>query len=134
MFLLARGCFRSLRTFRPHITVCVRCHSWVDFGSDGHLATVGSPAVTFHDIVASGQHKLAATVLRCDPNAHVVVNSPAIRWNDVTFPLVTAVQNVDYAMVALLIAYGVRTTLSEEDITRVVESRWVCSVSGSSLC
>lgn len=77
----------------------------------------------FHDIVASGKIKLAACVLKCDPNAKQAINSPAIRHNDVVFPIVTAVQRLDYAMIALLVAYGAKLDLSEEDINRAVEAK-----------
>ncbi|RXW22626.1 hypothetical protein EST38_g3223 [Candolleomyces aberdarensis] len=77
----------------------------------------------FHDIVASGRLKLAACVLKCDPNAKQVIDSPAIRHNDVIFPIVTAVQKLDYAMIALLVAYGAKLDLSEQDINKAVEAK-----------
>ncbi|KAF6743504.1 ankyrin repeat protein [Ephemerocybe angulata] len=77
----------------------------------------------FHDITASGKLKLAATVLRCDPNAKAVIDIPAIKYSDVIFPVVTAVQKLDYGMVALLIAHGAKLSLAEEDITKAMESR-----------
>lgn len=87
----------------------------------------------FHDIVASGKLKLAACVLRCDPNAKQVIDSPAIRYNDVIFPIVTAVQKLDYAMIALLVAHGAKLDLSEEDINKAVEAKYVYRISLISL-
>ncbi|RXW15843.1 hypothetical protein EST38_g10015 [Candolleomyces aberdarensis] len=96
-----------------------------------HLVKAGASSSTadeqlftiFHNIVASSRLKLAACVLKCDPNAKQVIDSPAIRYNDVIFPIVTAVQKFDYAMVALLVAYGAKLDLSEQDISKAVEAK-----------
>lgn len=74
-----------------------------------------------HDFIGSGKLKLASTVFKCDPNAKKVVNIPAIKYNEVIFPLVTAIQQLDYGMIALLLAHGAKTDISEDDIVKAME-------------
>ncbi|KAF8655474.1 hypothetical protein AX14_008142 [Amanita brunnescens Koide BX004] len=77
----------------------------------------------FYRIVASKKVKLASTILRCDPNANAVINFPCIDQSGITFPLVLAIHNRDYSMIATLLAYGARLQPLEEDITRAISTR-----------
>ena len=79
----------------------------------------------FFRIVAAKKAKLASTIMRCDPNANAVINSPYIAWSNVIFPLVVAIHERDYSMTATLLAYGARLQLLEEDITKVIATRFV---------
>jgi hypothetical protein len=82
----------------------------------------------FYRIVASKKAKLASTIMRCDPNANAVINFPCIDQSVITFPLVLAIHERDYSMIAALLAYGARLQPREEDITRAISTRFVmCS-------
>ncbi|KAF8164738.1 hypothetical protein B0H34DRAFT_686396 [Crassisporium funariophilum] len=72
----------------------------------------------FHSIVASGKAKVLATILRCDPNAPSMINFPSLRYQEVVFPVVTAISNRNYAVLAVLLAHDVKLELDESDITR----------------
>ncbi|PFH47157.1 hypothetical protein AMATHDRAFT_68340 [Amanita thiersii Skay4041] len=87
-----------------------------------------SPADTdfrtiFLRLIASKKAKLVSTILRCDPNASAVINFPMIKWTKVTFPLMIAIHERQYSMVATLLAYGARLVPLEEDVTRAVATR-----------
>ncbi len=79
----------------------------------------------FYRVVASKKVKLASTIMRCDPNAKAVINFPYFSWYEVTFPVVVAIQEGDYSMMAVLLAYGAKLQPLEEDITRAVATRFV---------
>ena len=79
----------------------------------------------FHMAVNAGKVKLVSTILKCDPNASSVVNFPAIKWNDVIFPLASAVKLGSYSIIAILLAYGAKVEFEEEDVTRAREAAYV---------
>ena len=79
----------------------------------------------FFRIVAAKKAKLALTIMRCDPNANSVINCPSIARSNVIFPLVVAIHERDYSMTAVLLAYGARLQLLEEDITKAIATRFV---------
>ncbi|KAH6890099.1 ankyrin repeat protein [Coprinopsis sp. MPI-PUGE-AT-0042] len=82
-------------------------------------STADSSILTiFHRFIAAKKTKLAALILKSDPNASLVLNLPAIRYSDVNFPVVTAIANKDYSTLAVLLAHGAKLDLSAEDITR----------------
>ena len=79
----------------------------------------------FFRIVAAKKAKLASTIMRCDPNANAVINFPCVAGSNVIFPLVVAIHERDYSMTAVLLAYGARLQLLEEDITKAIATRFV---------
>ena len=79
----------------------------------------------FHMAVNAGKAKLVSTILKCDPNASSVVNFPAIKWNDVIFPLASAVKLGSYSIIAILLAHGAKVEFEEEDVTRAREAAYV---------
>ncbi|KAF8335572.1 ankyrin repeat protein [Amanita rubescens] len=85
--------------------------------ADGQFRTI------FYRVVAAKKAKLASTIMRCDPNANVVINFPCIAWSKVIFPLVVAIHERDYSMTAALLAYGARLEPLEEDITKAIATR-----------
>ncbi|KIL59500.1 hypothetical protein M378DRAFT_200085 [Amanita muscaria Koide BX008] len=76
----------------------------------------------FWRIVTTGRAKLVSTILRCDPNANAVINFPSIEWS-VVLPIVLAIRARKYALVAVLLAYGAKLTIEEDDIARVLRTR-----------
>ncbi|TFK33687.1 hypothetical protein BDQ12DRAFT_766148 [Crucibulum laeve] len=72
----------------------------------------------FHAAVLAEKVKVVATLLRCDPNARVVLDFPILRWSDVVFPLASAISSRNYAMMAVILAHGGKVEFVEEDITR----------------
>ncbi|PCH39851.1 ankyrin [Wolfiporia cocos MD-104 SS10] len=75
----------------------------------------------FHRIVCAGKSDLAHTFLHHDSNAKAVVNIPFMHhWNPVIYPVVSAIAKKSYSMVALLLAYGAKLVITEEDYTRVL--------------
>ncbi|KAH6867498.1 hypothetical protein BKA70DRAFT_402642 [Coprinopsis sp. MPI-PUGE-AT-0042] len=86
-------------------------------------ATAESPIFTiFHKMVSARKPKLVDFMLKSDPNASLVLNLPAIRWNNVNFPVVTAIANKDYSTLAVLLAHGAKLDLSAEDITTALNA------------
>jgi hypothetical protein len=74
-----------------------------------------------HAAVSSGRTELVETILRCDKNASSVINFPAMQWNNIVFPVVTAVHKKHYAILGTMLAHGAKLNLDEEDITRALE-------------
>lgn len=70
----------------------------------------------FHEFFAARKTKLVAFLLKNGPKAQSVWQFPAIDWGRVIFPLSTALEVKDYAMVVTLIVYGAGTVFKEEDI------------------
>lgn len=52
----------------------------------------------FHHAVIAGRTKLVETLLRCDPHAVTILNFPAIQFQNVTFPVVTAISKRNFAV------------------------------------
>ncbi|KAJ3511469.1 hypothetical protein NLJ89_g4078 [Agrocybe chaxingu] len=75
-----------------------------------------------HSIVCSGKAKLLATVLRCDKHAESMLNFPSFDWNNVIFPVTTAVEKQRYGILAVMLSHNVKLDLQEEDITRAFEA------------
>lgn len=84
--------------------------------ADSELYTI------FHKVVLAKKAKLAATILKHDPNASTTINFPAIRYSEIVFPIVTAIANKDYAMVAVLLAYNVKLEFDMDDVGRAQEA------------
>ena len=76
----------------------------------------------FHVAVHSGRAKLVATLLRCDPHAHSVLDFPRFLYQSATFPISTAIKQQHYAVLAVMLAHGVKLVLDEADITRAQET------------
>jgi ankyrin repeat protein len=72
----------------------------------------------FYRAVSLGKTKLASVFLRFDPNAASVINFPSLHPDSIRFPIVAAVANGSYSMLALLLAHGAKLNPSEEDVTK----------------
>jgi ankyrin repeat protein len=87
-------------------------------------STADSQMMTiFHRAVGTNNTNITSTLLRCDPNANTVLNFPSMVYNTMTFPLITAINNGNYSMLALLLAHGVKFVITEEDISRAKATR-----------
>ena len=85
----------------------------------------------FHRIVLAGKTRVAAAVLRHDPNVKAVVGFPAWVMNVLTYPFVSAIAKGDYAMLAVLLAYGSKVNITSEDVARAEDMRQVAALSSS---
>ncbi|TFY76764.1 hypothetical protein EWM64_g7248 [Hericium alpestre] len=85
--------------------------------ADDSLMTV------FHRFVCSGKTKLLTSLLRYDPNAKIAIDYPAMSNHILVYPIVSAITNGDYASLAVLIAYGAKLTITEEDVSRM-DDKW----------
>lgn len=90
-------------------------------GATSTTANEGMDTI-FHAIVRSGREKLVATILRCDPHARTVIDFPLVRYQNVIFPIVTAINEQHYAVLAVMLAHNVKLVLDEADITRAYEA------------
>ena len=72
----------------------------------------------FHKAVATGRTKLVETLLRCDPHASTVLDFPSFYSNNVIFPVVTAVKKHNFPVLGVLLAYGAKLELTEQDVTK----------------
>ncbi len=72
----------------------------------------------FHRAVAAGRTKLVETLLRCDPHASTVLDFPSFHSNNVIFPVVTAVKKHNFPVLGVLLAYGAKLELTEQDVTK----------------
>jgi ankyrin repeat protein len=79
----------------------------------------------FHRAVAQRNARVVSTLLRYGANASIALNFPSVAWSAVTFPVITAISNGDYSVLALLLAHGVKLQLSAEDVSRAREAWWV---------
>ncbi|EED78996.1 predicted protein [Postia placenta Mad-698-R] len=78
--------------------------------ADENLLTV------FHRIVRSGKADLVLTLLRCDPSAKAVVNTPYVDAQARTvYPVVSAIDKGHYSVLAVLLAYKAKLVLGEDD-------------------
>ncbi|KAF9808872.1 hypothetical protein IEO21_07710 [Rhodonia placenta] len=78
--------------------------------ADENLLTV------FHRIVRSGKADLVLTLLRCDPSAKAVVNTPYVDAQARTvYPVVSAIDKGHYSVLAVLLAYKAKLMLGEDD-------------------
>ena len=76
----------------------------------------------FHAAVRSGREKLVATILRCDKHAHSVIDFPLVQYQNITFPISSVIKQQHYAVLAVMLAHGVKLVLDEADITRAYEA------------
>ena len=76
----------------------------------------------FHAAVRSGRAKLVATMLRCDQHAHSVIDLPLVQYQNITFPILTAIKKQDYAVLAVMLAHDAKLVLDEADTTRAYEA------------
>ncbi|ESK95874.1 ankyrin repeat protein [Moniliophthora roreri MCA 2997] len=83
--------------------------------ADDNLRTI------FLKMIDANKTKLVMTLLRVDPKASAVVNFPAVQsqyWNgQARFPLVAAIQNAGYPILAALLAYGAKVVFEEKDVS-----------------
>ncbi|KAI0059321.1 ankyrin [Artomyces pyxidatus] len=82
----------------------------------------------FHRAVAMGREKLVAALLRLDPGARDAVNIPAVynisdEGPRFVSPLVSAVKEGNYSLVAMLLAHGARLNISTEDVEGASNSK-----------
>ncbi|PIL29519.1 transporter [Ganoderma sinense ZZ0214-1] len=78
----------------------------------------------FHKIVCANKPELAEAFLRNDPNAKAVIESPFMSGGALmTLPIVSAIVNHNPSMVAVLLAYGAKLTVTEEEFSRARELR-----------
>ncbi|KAF9475283.1 ankyrin [Pholiota conissans] len=76
----------------------------------------------FHHAVTAGRRKLVETLLRCDPHAITVLNFPSIDYQNVAFPVVTAIRKRHFAVLGVLLAYGAKLELDEPDVTKALDA------------
>jgi len=80
---------------------------------------------TFHRAVSEGRYKLVETFLRTDRKAVSSLDFPAVLYNDVVFPVATAVGRARYAALAILLSHDVKLVLDEADVSRAIEAAYV---------
>ncbi|KZT09270.1 ankyrin [Laetiporus sulphureus 93-53] len=78
-----------------------------------------------HKIVCSGNTELVRAFLQYEPNAKAVVNTPAFGryWNIAVYPIMSAITQGSYSIFALLLAYGAKLNVTEEEFSRFLELR-----------
>ncbi|KAF8959387.1 hypothetical protein BDZ97DRAFT_1705185 [Flammula alnicola] len=76
----------------------------------------------FHSAVTAGRTKLVETMLRCDPHASAAINFPAVQYQNVTFPVVTAISKRHFGVLGVMLAYGAKLELAEEDVTNALDA------------
>lgn len=75
-----------------------------------------------HKAVAAGRSKLVETLLRYDPHAAAVLNFPAFYYQNVKFPVVTAIEKQHLAVFGVLLVYGAKLVFTEEDVTKGLDA------------
>lgn len=82
-------------------------------------ASDNSSISVFHSAVSAGALGVVRTMLRVDPNAATALNFLARPgYNQAISPLVTAITSVNRPMIALLLAYGAITSITEKDFDK----------------
>jgi hypothetical protein len=82
-------------------------------------ASDNSSISVFHSAVSAGALGVVRTMLRVDPNATTALNFLARPgYNQAILPLVTAITSVNRPMIALLLAYGSITSITEKDFDK----------------
>jgi ankyrin repeat protein len=76
----------------------------------------------FHHAVLAGREKLVETLLRCDPHAVTVLDFPSIQYQNVVFPIVTAIKKRNFAVLGVMLAYGAKLELAEPDVTKALDA------------
>ncbi|KDQ28734.1 hypothetical protein PLEOSDRAFT_49989 [Pleurotus ostreatus PC15] len=74
----------------------------------------------FHWAVAANQIRVVQTILERDEGASTVIDFPQMNYSGIVFPIITAISKGNYAMVALLMAYGAKLSYKEEEISDLV--------------
>ncbi|KAI1782779.1 ankyrin [Ganoderma leucocontextum] len=86
--------------------------------ADDNLFTI------FHKIVCANRPELVEAFLSNDPNAKAVIESPFMAGHaQMTLPIVSAIVNHNPSMVAVLLAYGAKISVTEEEFSRARELR-----------
>ena len=76
----------------------------------------------FHKVVCANRPELVEAFLRNDPTARVVIDSPFVTDRaQTTLPIVSAIVNHNPSIVAVLLAYGAKISVTEEDFSRACE-------------
>ncbi|KAJ3512423.1 hypothetical protein NLJ89_g3531 [Agrocybe chaxingu] len=76
----------------------------------------------FHYALQAGRTRLTETILRCDPHAKTVIDFPSVQYQNVVFPLGSAIRKMEYASIAIMLAHGAKLEYDEADITRASEA------------
>ncbi|KAF8999457.1 hypothetical protein BDQ17DRAFT_1328336 [Cyathus striatus] len=76
----------------------------------------------FHRAVILGRLSIVKRLLTCDPGVGGALNCPMFDGGNVKFPLVSAIEKRDYAMIATLLAAGAKIEFSEEDLTNAMQA------------
>ncbi|KAF9817272.1 hypothetical protein IEO21_03532 [Rhodonia placenta] len=78
--------------------------------ADENLFTV------LHRLVRSGKADLVLTLLRCDPSAKAVLNTPFVdQQGNTVYPVVSAIDKGYYSVLAVLLAYKAKLVFGEDD-------------------
>jgi ankyrin repeat protein len=79
---------------------------------------------TLHVAILSNTPEIACDLI--DAGARITANSvldfPTFECQNVTFPISTAIRQQHYAVLAVMLAHGVKLVLDEADITRAQET------------
>ncbi len=79
----------------------------------------------FHRVVCSTQPELVDALLRHDPKAKAVIDSPFVSNQLLmTHPIVSALAKNDFATVAVLLAHGAKVSFTEEDFSNARDLRY----------
>ncbi|KAI0059327.1 ankyrin [Artomyces pyxidatus] len=84
---------------------------------DEDLATI------FHRAVCSEKTTLVAALLRHDPHAGAMVDSPAWAHGSLVYPVVSAILRGDYATLAVLLAHGAQLVVTAESVSVAEHTR-----------
>lgn len=86
--------------------------------ADDNLLTI------FHRSIYSRRPGLVSTFLRVDPNAKVVLSVPAMdNYSTTVFPVVSAIHDGAYSVLAVLLAYGAKLQITRDDFERARDMR-----------
>ena len=78
----------------------------------------------FHKIVCVNRPSLVEAFLHNDPDAKAVIESPFMTGQaQITLPIVSAIAKHNPSMVTVLLAYGAKISVTEEEFTRARERR-----------
>ncbi|KAF7790774.1 hypothetical protein EIP86_001731 [Pleurotus ostreatoroseus] len=78
----------------------------------------------FHRLLITAKSKLVATLLRTDPNAKAVLDVPWMDDHSAVFPIVSTILMSSYSMLAILLAYGAKLNITEDDFQRARDMRF----------
>ena len=89
-------------------------------GATSSTANNGMQTI-LHQVVMAGKAKLLSAILQHEAAAASVLNFPSVSYNQFTFPISTAISKGHYAVVVVLLAFGVKLELDEAEASRAVE-------------